>query len=84
MHYLAELAVSIVTIYGGIGAGFLLQKWQHADKLGKWMLLIGLNILTPLMLIFVFLDIESFSGVKWGYVLLVCTIAMLISMIISI
>ena len=83
MHYLAELAVSIVTIYGGIGAGFLLQRWSHSDKLGKWMLFVGLNILTPLMLIFVFLDIETFSGVKWGYVLLVCTIAMLISMIID-
>jgi len=83
MHYLAQLAISIVTIYGGIGAGFLLQKVPRSEQVGKWMLFAGLNILTPLMLIFVFLNLESFNGVSWGYVFLVCTVAMLISMIID-
>ncbi|MHA1953273.1 MAG: AEC family transporter [Candidatus Heimdallarchaeaceae archaeon] len=83
MHYLAQLAISIITIYGGIGAGFLLQKVPRSEQVGKWMLFAGLNILTPLMLIFVFLDLESFNGVSWGYVFLVCTVAMLISMIID-
>ncbi|MCG3227703.1 MAG: hypothetical protein H7645_12355 [Candidatus Heimdallarchaeota archaeon] len=83
MHYLAQLSISIVTIYGGIGAGFLLQKVPRSEQVGKWMLFAGLNILTPLMLIFVFLDLESFNGVNWGYVFLVCTVAMLISMIID-
>ena len=83
MHYLAQLAISIVTIYGGIGAGFILQKVPKSEQVGKWLLFTGLNILTPLMLIFVFLDIESFNGVNWGYVFLVCTVAMIISMLID-
>ncbi|NPD89846.1 MAG: hypothetical protein HGN29_14125 [Asgard group archaeon] len=83
MHYVAQLAISIVTIYGGIGAGFLFQKLPKSEQVGKWMLFAGLNILTPLMLIFVFLDLESFNGVNWGYVFLVCTVAMFISMIID-
>jgi predicted permease len=82
-HYLAQLAISIVTIYGGIAGGFLLQKVPKSEQVGKWLLFVGLNVLTPLMLIFVFLDIESFNGVNWGYVFLVCTVAMLISMIID-
>ncbi len=83
MHYMAQLTVSIVTIYGGIGAGFIFQKWSHSEQLSKWFLLVGLYLMTPLMLIFVFLDIESFTDVNWAYVFLVCTIAMLISMIID-
>ncbi|MHA2357290.1 MAG: AEC family transporter [Candidatus Heimdallarchaeaceae archaeon] len=83
MGYLAQLAISIVTIYGGIGAGFLLQKVPKQEQVGKWLLFAGLNVLPPLMLIFVFLDIESFNGVNWGYIFLANTIAMLISMIID-
>ena len=37
MHYLVELAIRVTTIYGGITAGFILQKWSNADKAGKWL-----------------------------------------------
>ena len=37
MHYLAELAVSIVTIYGGIGAGFVEKLMGEAEPNKKLM-----------------------------------------------
>ena len=83
MHYLVDLTIRVVVIYAGIAAGFFLQKWSHAEKAGKWLLFVGLNILTPILLIFVSLNIESFSNVNWWYIVLITTVSMLVSMIID-
>ncbi len=65
INYLLELAIRVGVIYVGIGAGILLQKWSKADQVGKLILFVGLNIFTPLLLILVFLNIETFTNVNW-------------------
>ena len=51
MHYLVDLTIRVVVIYAGIAGGFFLQKWSQAEKAGKWLLFVGLNILTPILLL---------------------------------
>ena len=85
LHYLGELAIRIVIIYAGIAGGFLLQKWSKAAKLGKWLLFVGINILSPALLIVVFLDMDtgSLTSLNWWFIVLVTTLGMGLSMIID-
>jgi predicted permease len=85
MHYLSELTLRVAFIYGGIIGGFLLQKWSKAEKAGKWLLFVGLNILTPVLLILVFLDLdtENFDSSSLWYIVLIVSLGMLVSMVID-
>ncbi|UJG44459.1 MAG: hypothetical protein K9W46_04575 [Candidatus Heimdallarchaeum endolithica] len=82
MHYITELAIRIGIIYGGILAGFLLQFLKNSEKLSKWLTFIGLNILTPVLLIFVMLGIDD-TSISWGYIVLVGILTCIFSMIID-
>ncbi len=85
IHYLGELAIRIVIIYAGIAGGFLLQKWSKAEKAGKWLLFVGINILTPVLLITVFLDMDtgSLTSLNWWFIFLIATLGMVFSMFID-
>jgi len=85
LHYLANLAIRIVIIYAGIAGGFLLQKWSKAEKLGKWLLFLGINILSPALLIVVFLDMDtgSLTSMNWWFIVLITTLSMSFSMILD-
>lgn len=82
MHYIAELAIRIGTIYGGITVGFLLQFLKKSEKISKWLTFIGLNILTPILLVFVMLGIEN-ASIAWGYIVLIGFLTCAFSMIID-
>lgn len=83
MHYLVELAIRVTTIYGGITAGFILQRWSNADKAGKWLTFVGLNIFTPILLIVVMLDIEEIQSIDWGYILLLAILPCVFSLLLD-
>ncbi|MHA1550927.1 MAG: AEC family transporter [Candidatus Heimdallarchaeaceae archaeon] len=83
IHYLLELTIRVGVIYIGIGAGILLQKWSKADQVGKWILFVGLNIFTPLLLILVFLNIETFSDVNWWLIASIASLGLIVPMIIN-
>jgi len=82
IHYLAELAIRVTIIYAGIAGGFLLQRWSKAEKLGKWLLFVGINILSPVLLIVVFLDMDtaSLTSMNWWFIVLVATLGIAFSM----
>ncbi|MCG3223680.1 MAG: hypothetical protein H7647_04385, partial [Candidatus Heimdallarchaeota archaeon] len=80
LHYLLELSIRVGVIYVGIGAGILLQKWSKADQVGKWILFVGLNIFTPFLLILVFLNIETFTGVNWWLISSMTVVGLMVPM----
>ena len=83
IHYLLELTIRVGIIYIGIGAGILLQKWSKSDQVGKWILFVGLNIFTPLLLILVFLNIETFTDVNWWLIASIASLGLIVPMIIN-
>lgn len=83
IHYLVELTIRVGMIYAGIIAGILLQRWSKADQIGKWLLFVGLNILTPLLLILVFLEIETFSDVNWWIIAGICVIGLFVPILLN-
>ncbi len=83
LHYLLELALRVGIIYVGIGAGMLLQKWSKADQVGKWILFVGLNIFTPILLIMVFLSIDTFTGVNWWLIASMTVVGTMVPMILN-
>ena len=85
IHYLAELAIRVGIIYAGIFGGFLLQRVPKADQIGKWLLFAGINILSPALLIVIFLDMDtgSLTSINWWFIALVTTLGMAFSMIID-
>ncbi|MBY9001285.1 MAG: hypothetical protein KGD64_10245 [Candidatus Heimdallarchaeota archaeon] len=83
IHYLFELAIRVGVIYVGIGAGILLQRWSKADQVGKWILFVGLNIFTPLLLILVFLNIETFTDVNWWLIASMALLGLIVPMILN-
>lgn len=83
IHYLLELTIRVGVIYVGIGAGILLQKWSKADQAGKWILFVGINIFTPLLLILVFLNIETFTDVNWWLIASMTVTGLIVPMIIN-
>jgi len=83
MHYLVELAIRIATIYGGIAAGFVLQRWSNADKAGKWLTFTGLNIFTPILLVVVMLNINEIQARDWSYILLLSALPCIFSLLLD-
>jgi predicted permease len=83
VHYLLELAIRVGVIYVGIGAGILLQKWSKADKAGRWILFVGINFFTPLLLILVFLNIETFTDVNWWLIASMTVVGLIVPMVIN-
>ncbi|TFG10212.1 hypothetical protein EU534_01250 [Candidatus Heimdallarchaeota archaeon] len=85
IHYLGELVIRVTIIYAGIAGGFLLQRWSKAEKLGKWLLFVGINILSPVLLIVVFLDMDtgSLTTMNWWFIVLTTTLGMAFSMLID-
>ncbi|MHA1200629.1 MAG: AEC family transporter [Candidatus Heimdallarchaeaceae archaeon] len=85
LHYIAELAIRILIIYAGIAGGFLLQRWSQAEKAGKWLLFVGINILSPALLLVVFLDMDTgaLTSLNWWFIVLVTTLGMSFSMILD-
>ncbi len=80
---LGVLALNISIIYGGIIAGFLLKKWSKSEKLGKWLTFAGINILTPVLLVFVILGIDDIASISWGLILLIGFLSCIFSLIID-
>ena len=85
IHYIGELAIRVSIIYAGIFGGFLLQKLKKAEQIGKWLLFVGIYILSPALLITVFLDMDtgSLTGLNWWFIVLITTLGMAVSMIID-
>lgn len=85
IHYLGELSIRVGIIYAGIAGGFFLQRLSKAEKLGKWLLFVGIYILSPVLLITVFLDMDtgSLTSLNWWFIALVTTLGMAFSMIID-
>ncbi len=85
LHYLAELAIRVAIIYAGIFGGFLLQRVPKSEKIGKWLLFAGINILSPALLIIIFLDMDtgSLTSLNWWFIALVTTLGMAFSMLID-
>jgi len=83
LHYLLELTIRIGIIYVGIAAGIFLKKWSRADQVGKWILFVGLNIFVPLLLILVFLNIETFTDVNWWLIASIASVGLIVPMIIN-
>jgi len=82
MHYLAELALRVATIYAGIAGGFLLKKVPKINKeerLSNILTFIGINILTPILLIIVMLGISNFGELKWWYIAIFAFLASVVS-----
>jgi predicted permease len=84
-HYIVELIIRVVIIYAGIFGGFLLQKVPKADVIGKWLLFAGINILSPALLIVIFLDMDtgSLTSMNWWFIALITTLGMAFSMLID-
>lgn len=82
MNYLIELAIRIGTIYGGIAIGFLLQLFKNSEKITKWLTFIGINLLTPILLIIVMLQVEQ-AQIAWGYVVIIGLLTSFLSLFID-
>ncbi len=80
--YLSELGIRVGTIYGGILLGFLLQQVKSSNEIKKWFTFVGVNIFTPLLLVFTMLGIDD-AQIAWGYIILVVVFSSLISLLID-
>ncbi len=83
MHYLLDLALRILWIYGGIALGYVMRFLPKSNKIGKILTFIGLNILTPLLLIFVIVGLHQINSIDWLFFVLASIFASLFSMIID-
>ncbi|MHA1303916.1 MAG: AEC family transporter, partial [Candidatus Heimdallarchaeaceae archaeon] len=83
MHYIVDLALRVLWIYGGITLGFLLRYVPKSERIGKVLTFIGLNILTPILLIVVLLGIDAISSHDWLFFVLVSVLSTIGSLVID-
>ncbi len=83
MEYILELLLRVAMIYGGIALGFVLKLYSKAEELGKILTTLGVNIIIPLILIIVCLELEDFSSIQWGWIIVIALLSSLFSMGIS-